>query len=127
MGKLKIGVFGAGRGMTMVRQLFKSEDAELVAVCDKYQPILDRCRREAEAAGMDKVRYFPDFDSFIESDMDAVIMANYANEHAPFARRRASRGDSCGFNDGWCRTLLALAPGDVHRQITVACQVRRFC
>lgn len=92
MGKLKIGVFGAGRGMTMVRQLFKSEDAELVAVCDKYQPILDRCRREAEAAGMDKVRYFPDFDSFIESDMDAVIMANYANEHAPFAIRCLESG-----------------------------------
>jgi predicted dehydrogenase len=46
MAKLKIGVFGAGRGMTMVRQLLGHSDAEFVAVCDKYQPSLDRCRKE---------------------------------------------------------------------------------
>ena len=41
MAKIKIGVFGAGRGMTMIRQILGSKDAELVAVCDKYKPLLD--------------------------------------------------------------------------------------
>lgn len=32
MAKLKIGVFGAGRGIVMVRQILGNPDAELVAV-----------------------------------------------------------------------------------------------
>ena len=39
MGKLKIGVFGAYRGMTMINVLLNHPDAELVAVCDKYVPV----------------------------------------------------------------------------------------
>ena len=38
--KVKIGVFGAYRGMAMIRVLAKHPEAELVAVCDKYQPAL---------------------------------------------------------------------------------------
>ena len=34
MAKLKIGVFGGGRGMVAIRQLLNNPDAELVAVCD---------------------------------------------------------------------------------------------
>ena len=45
MAKLKIGVFGAGRGMTMVHQILGNPDAEFVAVCDKHQPTLDNCKR----------------------------------------------------------------------------------
>ena len=47
MAKIKIGVFGAGRGMTMIRQILHSTEAELVAVCDKYKPLLDSCKKEA--------------------------------------------------------------------------------
>ena len=36
MAKLKIGVFGGYRGHTMINVLFNHDDAELVAVCDKY-------------------------------------------------------------------------------------------
>ncbi len=35
MAKLKIGVFGAARGRTMINGLLDHPDAELVAVCDK--------------------------------------------------------------------------------------------
>ena len=38
MAKLKVGVFGAYRGMTMINVLVKHPDAELVAICDKYRP-----------------------------------------------------------------------------------------
>ena len=92
MAKLKIGVFGAGRGMTMVRQLLGNPDAEFVAVCDMYQPSLDRCRKEAEEAGLDKVAYYTDFEDFYNHDMDAVVLANYANEHAPFGIRLLDSG-----------------------------------
>ncbi|MDF2686482.1 MAG: Oxidoreductase family, NAD-binding Rossmann fold [Clostridia bacterium] len=86
MSKLKIGVFGAYRGMTMVNVIIDHPYATLVAVCDKHVPSLENCKKLTEEKGM-KVEYFTDFDSFIQCDMDAVILANYANEHAPFAIR----------------------------------------
>ncbi len=90
--KLKVGVFGAGRGMSAIRQLYNHPDAELVAVCDKYQPLLDDCKKEAEAAGLYNITYYPCFDDFINHDMDAVILANYANEHVPFGIRLMESG-----------------------------------
>ena len=57
MVKLKIGVFGAGRGMSAIHQLLNHPQAEFVAVCDKYKPLLDLCRVQAEAAGLYNVAY----------------------------------------------------------------------
>ncbi len=92
MAKLKIGVFGGGRGKTMIDQILGSTEAELVAVCDKFQPSLDDCKRKAEAADMTKVTYYNDFDKFFDHDMDAVVLANYANEHAPYGIRLLDSG-----------------------------------
>lgn len=63
----------------------------LVAVCDKYQPLLDKVTKEAEEKGM-TVATYTDFDKFIEHDMDAVVLANYATEHAVYANRVSTRG-----------------------------------
>ena len=92
MAKLKIGVFGAGRGIVMVRQILGNPDAELVAVCDKYVPLLERCKKVAEEAGLTGVEYFTDFEDFIQCDMDAVVLANYANEHVPYGIRLLESG-----------------------------------
>lgn len=93
MGKLKIGVFGACRGMTMISQLLQTGEAELVAICDKYEPHFSHSRKEAEEKyGVCNITYYTDFDEFICHDMDAVILANYANEHAPYAIRLLESG-----------------------------------
>ncbi len=89
--KLKIGVFGGARGMTMIGVLLEHPDAELVAVCDKYVPLLENARKEAEKHGT-AIDTFTDFDEFIAQDLDAVVLANYANEHAPFAIRAMKAG-----------------------------------
>ncbi len=91
MAKIKIGVFGAARGKTMITQLFNDPDAVLVAVCDKYEPSLQSVKEDAEKVGL-KIQLFTDFDEFIQCDMDAVVLANYANEHAPFAIRCLESG-----------------------------------
>lgn len=91
MAKLKIGVFGAARGKTMINVLLKHPDAELVAVCDKYTPPLDEVKNEADAKGL-KVALYADFEDFFKHDMDAVILANYANEHATFGVRLLRSG-----------------------------------
>ncbi|MBR4748700.1 MAG: Gfo/Idh/MocA family oxidoreductase [Abditibacteriota bacterium] len=89
--KIKVGVFGAGRGQTMVSVLSGHPDAELTAVCDSWQPALESCRKKAEEHGA-KVELYEDFDRFLEHDMDAVVLANYANEHAPCAVRCLQSG-----------------------------------
>ncbi len=78
--------------MTAIRQLLNNPDAELVAVCDKYLPLLDEVKAAAEAAGLYNVAYYPCFDDFIQHDMDAVILANYAHEHATFGIRLLESG-----------------------------------
>ena len=91
MGKIKIGVFGGARGFDLFWEMLYNPDAEVVAVCDKYGPVLDKCRKAAEDAGR-KIALFTSFDEFIECDMDAVVLANYAHEHAIYAVRCLESG-----------------------------------
>lgn len=91
MGKLKIGVFGGYRGMCMIKVLLDHNDAELVAVCDKYQPVLDKVKAKADEHNMN-VALYTDFEEFIKHDMDAVVLANYATEHGTFAVRCLKAG-----------------------------------
>ncbi|NLX79318.1 MAG: Gfo/Idh/MocA family oxidoreductase [Clostridiales bacterium] len=89
--KLKIGVFGAARGHSMISILLNHPHAELVAVCDKYEPLLMKAKEAAEKAGL-SITCYKTFDEFIQHDMDAVVLANYANEHAPYAIRCMKAG-----------------------------------
>lgn len=89
--KIKVGVFGAYRGMTMIDVLLGHPDAELVAICDKYAPLLDQCKKRLEQSEV-KATLYSSFDDFFNHDMDAVVLANYANEHAPFAIRLLNSG-----------------------------------
>ncbi|MBQ7039637.1 MAG: gfo/Idh/MocA family oxidoreductase, partial [Clostridia bacterium] len=82
MEKIKIGVFGVGRGMDIANN-FMLLNCDIVAICDFHKE-----RREAAAKKLGEgTAVYEDFDSFIEHDMDAVILANYFHEHAPFAIR----------------------------------------
>ncbi len=91
MKKLRVGVFGGYRGISMIDILLDHPDAELVAVCDKNQLMLDRVKLKAKESNC-TVELFRSFDDFIEYDMDAVVLANYANEHAPYAIRAMRKG-----------------------------------
>ncbi len=91
MKKLKIGVFGGARGKSMIEALLKHPEAELTAVCDKYVPILEETKKKAKEFSCD-VKCFENFDDFIKSDLDAVVLANYATEHATFAIKALNAG-----------------------------------
>lgn len=82
--KVKIGVFGAGRGMVLLRILAEHPDAEVTAVCDINEEYLKTCSRIAVETDSNLALY-SDFDKFFEHEMDAVVLANYANDHAPYA------------------------------------------
>ena len=63
--KLKIGVFGAARGRTMVKALLKHPDAELVAVCDKYEPALNNVKKIADEVGLTTLTLYNNFEDFL--------------------------------------------------------------
>ncbi len=87
--KIKVGVLGAGRGRTMMRYCECSDNAELVAICDNYEPFLNRVKDEFSNKN---ITFYTDFEEFINHDMDCVVLANYANEHVPFAIRCLEKG-----------------------------------
>lgn len=87
--KIKIGVLGAGRGKSMMQYCQAADNAVLVAVCDYSEFHLDRIK---EKLNDDTITYYSSFDEFIEHDMDAVVLANFANEHAPYAIRCLNKG-----------------------------------
>lgn len=82
MDKVRIGVVGVGRGSTMINFCEKSGNAQLVAICDKWEDGLMRKKAELND---ESIFYYTSFEEFLKHDMDAVVLANYANEHAPFA------------------------------------------
>ena len=88
MEKIRIGVVGVGRGSTMMKYCQTQQDAELVAICDNWEEGLLKKKQELG----DSIAYYSSFDDFLNHDMDAVVLANFANEHAPYAIRVLERG-----------------------------------
>jgi len=89
MEKVRIGVLGGYRGTSMINYCKRANNAEIVAICDNNPEVLDAQRKMCE--GM-KIAFYDNFDEFILHDMDAVVLANYAHQHAPFAIKAMSLG-----------------------------------
>lgn len=87
MNKIRIGIFGAGRGIDIAENL-KLLDCEIVALCDFNEK---RRNEGLKELGLDIVA-FDNFDDFIEYDMDAVVLANYFHEHTPYAIKCFEKG-----------------------------------
>ncbi|MBO4769986.1 MAG: Gfo/Idh/MocA family oxidoreductase [Clostridia bacterium] len=96
--KIRIGVFGVHRGSTMITFCLNYGDTDVVALCDKYEPALldwksriDERREKGES--LPPVSLYTSFEDFIKDEnIDAVVLANYAHEHAPFAIRCLNAG-----------------------------------
>ena len=79
MQKIQVGVVGVGRGSGFARTVGPFVGMELVALCDTWEERLRNLGKELSVAT------YTDYDKFLEHDMDAVILANYFHQHAPFA------------------------------------------
>jgi predicted dehydrogenase len=97
--KIRIGIVGLRRGITFESRA-ESVGMEVVALCDKWEEKL------AEAGKKLKVTTYTDYDSFLEHDMDAVILANYFHEHAPFAIKALRAGKHVLSETAACKTLV---------------------
>ena len=88
MKNLKIGVFGVGRGTALAKN-FMLLGCDIVAICDDRTDRIDEWVRSTLPAD---VAMYDSFDKFIEHDMDAVILANFFHQHAPYAIRLLEKG-----------------------------------
>ena len=86
MRKVKIGVFGLGRGASQFDSILLN-NGEIVAVCDVN---LERCNKAKEKLG--NIGVYTDFDKFIEHPgMEAVLLCNFFHEHTPYAVKALNR------------------------------------
>lgn len=89
MKKVRIGVLGGYRGTSMINYCQRATHAEVVAICDKSPEVLEEQKKNTQGQ---QIAFYDNFEDFIQHDMDAVVLANYANEHAPFAIKAMKRG-----------------------------------
>ncbi len=88
MKKIKVGIFGAGRGTDLARS-FVLAGADIVALCDNIPERLEMGRKRLP----DGVKTYDNFDDFINHPgLEAVIVANYFHEHAPYSIKCLERG-----------------------------------
>lgn len=99
MGAIKVGVIGVGRGMSFARGTGPLVGLELVALCDTWEEKLEQAGQQFG------VETYTDYDRFLEHDMDAVILANYFHEHAPFAIKALEAGKHVMSETSACFTL----------------------
>ena len=85
-GEIRVGVVGVRRGESFIKGATDAVGMKLVAICDVWE---ERLRAAGSTYG---VATFTDYDAFLEHDLDAVILANYFHEHAPFAVKALDAG-----------------------------------
>lgn len=76
---IDVGVVGVGRGQSFASGATELVGMRLVALCDTWE------QRLKQVGGKYGVATYTDYEKFLEHDMDAVVLANFFHEHAPFA------------------------------------------
>ncbi len=96
---IRVGVIGVGRGSSFASAATDLVGMKLVALCDTWEEKL------VEAGKRYGVATYTDYDKFLEHDMDAVVLANYCHEHAPFAIKALAAGKHVLSETAACKTL----------------------
>jgi predicted dehydrogenase len=95
---VRVGVLGLRRGAAMAR-LAQQAGMQVVAVCERDD------RRREEAATVLGAAGYQDVEAFLDHAMDAVVLVNDFDQHAPAAIRALDRGLSVLSETAACRTL----------------------
>jgi len=95
---LRVGVLGLRRGASLAR-LARHAGMRVVAVCERDDRRRERCALALGASG------YRDVEPFLEHPMDAVILANDFDQHAPVAVGALRRGLCVLSETAACRTV----------------------
>ena len=99
METIRVGIVGVGRGKSFAKGAGPHIGVELVALCDAWEERLLAVGKELDVAT------YVDYGRFLEHDMDAVILANFFHEHAPFAIKALDAGKHVMSETASCHTL----------------------
>lgn len=92
MNKLRIGILGGTRGIDfMTNDLMNHPYARVAAICENYVPLKEKLENQVKDI-CGGISVFTEYDEFLDSGLDAVIIANFANEHAPYAIKALNKG-----------------------------------
>jgi predicted dehydrogenase len=97
-GAVRVGVLGLRRGAALAR-LAGEAGMDVVAVCERDD------RRRDRVAAATGVAAYRDLEPFLDHAMDAVILVNDFDRHAPVAVAALERGLSVLSETAACRTL----------------------
>ena len=87
--KLKIGIMGGGMGAAHAKGFMALSDyAVVTAVCETNPELYSRFDGRVQP----DTKFYTDFDEFIHSGIDAVMLANYFHEHAKYAIKAFEAG-----------------------------------
>ena len=120
---IRVGVVGVRRGQSFARGTGPHLGMELVALCDTWKERLQEAGKEFG------VTTYADYGRFLEHDMDAVILANYFHQHAPFAVQALRAGMHVMSETSACHTLaegVALAR-EVERSGKIYLFAENYC
>jgi len=95
---IRVGVVGVSRGWTFMHAA-EPVGMKLVAVCDTWEERLRQAGKDLDVAT------YTDYDEMLEHDLDAVVLANYWHEHAPFAIKALEAGKHVMSECAACHTL----------------------
>lgn len=95
---IKIGIFGARRGLHFKYISSLIPGVEVSCVCENYEPRLEKLKEE-------KIQVFTDFDEFIKQEFDILVVANYCTEHVPYVIKGLQMGKHVLSEVIACKTL----------------------
>ena len=111
--RVRLGIIGTGdRGRALMRNIMKTRNCTVAAICDDYEPHLAKAREIAGAG----VPSFADHRALLAAkDLDAVVIATPLDMHA--------RHTAASFDAGlhvWCEKAMARTIADCGAMITKA-------
>ena len=111
--RVRLGIIGTGdRGRALIRNIMKTRNCTVTAICDDYAPHLARAREIAGAA----VPAFTDHRALLDAkNLDAVVIATPLDMHARHTRASFDAGLHV-----WCEKAMARTIADCGAMVTKA-------
>jgi predicted dehydrogenase len=116
--RVRLGIIGVGnRGDQLIEAFLPHKDAQIVAVCDVYEPYVDAARKKLGS----ETRTFKDYRKLLdEKDIDAVIIATPDHWHALQCIDACRAG-----KDVYVEKPLSLTIGEGREMVRVADETSR--
>lgn len=89
---VKLGIIGLVRGRDMVGELIKDDNVKLTAICDRDPERLAAAIEHFRVRGIENLETYDNFEDFLKSDTDAIIIATEATCHVPYAIKAMDAG-----------------------------------